>query len=776
MSWRSSVKTGGAIAAVTLAIEAIAVLPGRIALGNAQAQLGRSPTEFAIAGACRDLSDLALPIGAVGVAVLGTVMMVRRSKSEIVLRHTSRRAMTGLLAVTSVIVYFISSIAAEFKIERGVDATWFDLQLTKNWGNPLDTIMGFMFLRRHFLPGIVAVTVAAALLFSFYRRAKTWPMQKRLPALLSFGATSVLGYALALVPLDPHVRVFRTITDRHVVGEPFLNLFAGFGHSQENVHLGMKVLIERAKYSPEQSRGGEALLGLPTRAEGASLPKPGASADCTTHPMARALPENGVEATLPGMTGSHPLDADAQEALALLDQISAELFDKRSTPIDVWQVMLESFRADDVHATSPAAPRELTPFMNALYEAAAGPAKGTKDNGDKGDKSPPKSPIGRGSAIAIKNLWQSGSRTSQGLSSYMCGLGMMPYGLSVTRDFGPIPMRCLPDLLVDADLTGTFFYGGPPSFDEMDTFLRNHGIREIIGQLQQPISSPTSEVGVSDRAIMAHAAELVNGSPPAAHGRYVLIMSGSNHAPYRRPDDLPTEIETRVKSLIESTPGFGGTSDDVARLRTFAYTDLAISELYTQLEKNLDRSIFVFGGDHATSDPFVWPPTSDWTLDGAHAKIPYAILFPEALIEKSSHPDVLRDLITRLNAVLDRQQWAQNDTPLMLLTLMSHAPGMQLLPPEARWHTLGGARTSPFFVPPQDDVKIVGIDCVSELFGTDEQGRSILPRETASFVKTEDEIYTVSPTLIPIAATFSRFLNGYASACRDSRVNKHASR
>ena len=756
---RSSLKTGIRLAATTLAIEAIAVLPGRIALGNAQAQLGRSPTEFTLLGTSRDVSDLALPVAAVALVALSIVMLVRSASDEEGARArqlTTARVMTALLAVTGTLVYFISAITAEFKIERGVDATWFDFELTKSWSRPIDMLVGFMFLRRHLLPGMVALLGAGVVLHVLHRRGREWALPRRVPALFGFITTSLIGFVLALLPLDPHVRVFHTIVDRHVVGEPFLNLFRTFGHSQENVQVGMKALIERARFSPAQSRGGEALLGWP------ALP---AKLDCAAHPLARALPVAGVETALPSAGGAHALDTDVAEALALVDQLSAELYAGRdSTPIDVWQVMMESFRADDVHALSPSAPAALTPFTNALYEAAGG-------GGGRDDRV-----LGNAAVMAFRNLWQAGSRTSQGVSSYMCGLGMMPYGLSVTRDFGPLPLRCLPDVLADAGFESTFFYGGTPSFDEMDSFFRGHGIREIVGELQQPLSSPTSEVGVSDRAVVAHAVEQSARSPLGSPARFNLLMSGSNHSPYRRPDDLPEEIEERVSSLVAHTSNFGGTSDDTARLRTFAYTDLALAELYAGVGEARDHTVFVFGADHATSEPFVWAHGPDWTVDRAHARIPYVIVFPEPLIEGSAHPDVVRSLVRRLDVVLDRQQWSQNDTPLFLLTLLGRAPGMQALPRASRWHTLGGERTSPFFTSPREDVKIVGIDCKAELFGADSRGMSVMPRETASFVSDPDQIYTMAPTLIPIAASFSRFLNGYAASCRESNLSRHASR
>jgi Sulfatase len=734
---RASIKTGVIFGAIALTWEALAVLPGRVTQGRHQAQYGRSPTEFAIAGMFRDLSDIALPLGLVIGLAIAIAMLMRKSRSEAVLRKTTLRTFAVVLGVIGVSVWLSSSAAAEFKIQRGVDATWFDVEIGSRSPSMGRTFLGFLFLRRHWIPA-VWVASAAALFVAFVRRRSTaWTLGRPLPVLLGFGAMTLFGFGAALVPLDPHVRVFRTIGDRHIVGEPYVNLFSSLGRSQENVRLGMKGLIERAEFPPIQSRGGEALLGLPEISM--------ASVDCRAHPMARNLPVAGVESPRPGALGHHPLEPPAARVLALLDQLSAELYTDRSAPIDVWQLMLESFRGDDIHAISPSAPRKVAPFVSSLYESA-----------ERGD----------GSVIAVHRMWQAGSRTSQGFSSYMCGMGMMPYGLSVTRDFGPIPMRCITDVLSDARFEPRFIFGSVPSFDDMDTFFRDHGVQEIIGRMQLPLTLPTSEGGVSDRAVMEAAAKHV-AKLPADRSHYVLIMTSSNHVPYGRPEDVPAEVDARVDALVESED-FVGTPDDTKRLRTFAYADHAVSELFDHVGPNLDRTIFVLGADHATGDPFVWRPGPMWSRDAAHALIPFAIVLPDPLIASTAHPDRVRALVREVHAALDHQPWSQNDVPLFVLTLLSHAPGMQALPSEHRWHTLGGERTSPFFMPPRADVKVVGINCLAGFYGTDENDRTLLPPETASFVTSANDIYTSSPSLIPVAATFSRFLNGYATACPSS--------
>jgi hypothetical protein len=755
--WRGSLRTGMTFGVITLAMEALAVLPGRVALAGGQAQFGRSPTEFVIAGTFRDISDLALPVGGLVMVALAITMALRSSRGEQRLRISVARSVVGILALVSVLLWFTSAAAAEFKLQRGVDATLFDLQLASRDSSPVRTFITFLFLRRHLVPGSLALAASVVLLLRSLARSRKWTMAGRVPVFVGFTATTLAGFGLALVPLDPHVRCFRTIADRHVVGEPFPNLFATLGRSQENVRLGMKGLIERASFPPAQAEigAGEKLLGVP------SIPAPPEKVDCAAHPMARPLPVAGIEPIPKGKEGHHPLDPAAAVVLELLDRLSTELYEARpaSSPIDVWQVMLESFRADDVHALAPSAPRVLAPFMNSLYEVALPDREIT-----------PKTKT-VGSVIAVRQMWQAGSRTSQGLSSYMCGLGMLPYGLSFTRDFGPIPARCLIDVLADADLETSFFFGGNPSFDEMDSFFRQHRMRRIIGQMQQPRTAPTAEGGVSDRAMYAYAAAELAASA-GDRARYTLLMSGSNHVPYRRPDDLPVEIDDRVEALRKD-PAFIGGADDSGRLKTFAYADQALAELVEHVGSNLKRSIFVLGADHATADAFVWAPGPGWSKRDAHGRIPFVIILPEALVASASNPNRVRELVRELDVALDGHAWSQDDVPLFLLTLLGHSPKIRALPQELAWHTLGGERTSPYYTPPRPDVKVVGIDCAAELFGVDDEGAPHLPSETATFVKEEAEIYTMAPTLIPVAASLSRFLNGYANPCSSTTTNAH---
>lgn len=736
---RRSLKTGLALGGVTLAVEALAVLPGRVTLGRHLGPLGQSPLEIAIAGTLRDVSDLARPVGLVVLLVVAGVLLARYSKAN--------RVLVATYAVIAFVLWITSSTAAEFKVQRGVDPTWFDVQIATQASTPGDTALGFVTSRRHFVPGLIGIAVMTAMLVWVKRRVPRWlgDVENRAVVLGGFIGATLVGWGLALVPLDPNVRVFTTISDRHIVGEPFVNLFGGFGRSQQNVRLGMRTLIETASFPPEKSANGEHLLGLPRAQAGATV-------DCTTHPFARSLiGAEGVEPPRPGTTGHHALDLDAARVAQLLHRLSEELYADRDQPVDVWQLMLESFRADDIHAIEPTAPREVAPVTNGLFESAA---------------------KGEGSVIAVRSMWQGGVRSSQGLSSYMCGLGTMPYGLSTTRDFGAIPLRCLPDVLVDARFETAFFYGGNPSFDEMDPFFRHHGITSIMGRQQFPRDAPVGQEGVTDRAVYARALQDVSkGAADRAH--YTLVMSASNHVPYGRPEDIPPEIDA-VAEKLGASPDFVGSKDDVGRVRTFAYADYAIGELLEKLRASgrASRSIVVLGADHATSDTFVWKNESR-NLQAATARIPFLMVLPDPLVASRRDPEKVREIVRDLNRALDGHAWSQNDAPFFMLALLSQSPGLRAMEAERRWHTMGGERTSPYFVSLKPEAKVIGIDAVADLFGENDAEEPQLPHEKASWVSNPNELATSSPSLTPVAAAMQTYLTGYVARCGEGRKSAH---
>jgi len=178
-------------------------------------------------------------------------------------------------------------------------------------------------------------------------------------------------------------------------------------------------LLLQLEVTPGEAAVGAARMGWPPLRD---------SAPCWPHPRAR------------------PLDRDAEpppEGAALLgafERVSEALFDPADAKVAVFQFSLESFRADDLHALNPAAAPGLDPFVNGLYEG-------------------PSTPLGTNGVLASRKMFQAGVRSAQGVAAMTCGVGTLPYNLSIIRDLDAFPLRCAPDLLAEAGFHGTFFYG-----------------------------------------------------------------------------------------------------------------------------------------------------------------------------------------------------------------------------------------------------------------------------------------------------------------------------
>ena len=69
--------------------------------------------------------------------------------------------------------------------------------------------------------------------------------------------------------------------------------------------------------------------------------------------------------------------------------------------------------ADDLHSLNPAAPSSLHPFVNGLSE--------------------------RPDVLSGRKMFQAGVRSAQGIAAMTCGVGTLPYNLSIIRDLDAIP-------------------------------------------------------------------------------------------------------------------------------------------------------------------------------------------------------------------------------------------------------------------------------------------------------------------------------------------------
>ncbi|MDX2024588.1 MAG: LTA synthase family protein [Deltaproteobacteria bacterium] len=699
---------------------AITSVTGRVAAAWYRPPANASRALWFAAALWRDVGS-AMPVAALLTTVLLIPVLLANRRNRIPTRGLA------LVAIVAAATIWISAISfCEYWIQRGSLPVWHEFMGGMDAAFLKSALANFRY-PRYVWPAIVAwpligLTILAALRWAARRVAAF----HNGGFVVGFMASAALLFFFTHPAHSPPLPLPKALVEAEGVTDPFGRFFGSAwavltGHSSEPKQILIEAQIP-ANLQPE----GASLLGLGFHPS---------SGSCAPHPFSSPLDQ----APLPAVN-------------AALQAISRELFTNNiGKDLLVFHISLESFRGDDMEALNPRAPAGIAPFFNGLYAQAA---------------------AGQGGVVASHSFWQGGVRTSQGMSAFTCGLGALPYGVSLVRDLGPVPLRCLSDVLTDAGFGHTFVYGSHPSFDGMSPFLRYHGFSNFVTQDELPKRLPLGEWdAVSDLALFDEALRFVERQPRAP--LFTLMMSLSNHSPFTPPQDLPPVIRPRVKAALAAKPNHAR-PEDVSRLTTYSYADFALAAFFEKLYAHhlAERSIVIVHADHATGERYVWSPKLGPESETAEAtaRIPFAMVFPPPLVARAAHPVVLTEQIRQANAQINLAPTSLNDVPRWVLDLLSAHPGLAQLEQPWRWHTLGGMTSSTLFVPPAaHPARIYGISGINQLFWLNERGQFMSPVEDVMAVTTQAEVFAATRPLFPAAALWSEFLKGYAKTCPDER-------
>jgi hypothetical protein len=647
---------------------------------------------------------------------LGRVLERRQASARV--RRMAAIGGTAVIACICVAAWMFSVGAIEVKLQRGIYPTFIE---TKHALGSEAFALGMvptLLLGRYFKWSMLALAFAIAVFVLYWRRAR--PRLGSLASLAGF----VLG---ALVPYLAGCEVFN-------LDRVFFPRTGGSGETKSPIEIvlagklpwtereamteGMRELFAARAYSPEEKRLGLLSLGYPEASLEAMLAFEQHAPCNAPHPLAQ------------------PLDRtkDSNELLEDAEALSAALFDGRAEPITVWQVAMESFRADDIEGLNPNAPPELTPVMSRLYRD-------------------------REHTIAFRRAYQGGLRTVHNVSSLLCGVGNFPFAMAVGRDVGHVPLRCLPDVLSDGGFEPHVYYPSDISFENMLDFFRYHGMKATQAA-DMPRGLPIgSWRAVTDRALYDQAVQ--RASPTKSELNFILTLSG--HSPFSRPTDMPADAAARAEASCAKMKG--GNQDDCDRLVVIAYADFALGELLDKIERSPmgRRSIVIVSADHSTNEDFVWGGAAEET---ARAQVPYVVYLPKALLETAPHADRIAPLLARLDKHAQDELWSLTDSPRLVTALVSASAQMRRIPPAWRFHTYGGQATSAHFaLLGRPDARVWGTDASAYVFSIDGKG-----------VVTDDEIKnatysdvsqfdTMNPLLRGPAAFLSSFIKGYLRRC-----------
>ncbi|HEY0880014.1 MAG TPA: sulfatase-like hydrolase/transferase, partial [Archangium sp.] len=520
----------------------------------------------------------------------------------------------------------ITVMEQEVKAERGAFTTMHEIVEAAGQASFVEGSLDFIHYERIWVPGLLCGVLAVGLVAFALRRRELAPWRDWA---VGFGSVMLGALVVAPVLVTVQARASSRLSPA-ALGDPLSSLVeTAVDLARNQTPLKPSELLLQQAFTTEEAVTGAARLGWPPRGE---TPCP--------HPHARLL-DREAEPAPPGAA-----------LLTALEKVSEQLFADGDPNVAALQFSLESFRADDLHALHAAAPEGLHPFVNGLY-------------------------AGKPGVLASRRMFQAGVRSAQGLAAMTCGLGTLPYNLSIIRDFENFPLRCAPDLLAEAGFEGRFFYGSDPHFDAMASFVKRHGVQELVTQDELPKDLPTGAWdGLTDFAVFDAAVQRVKDRPGS---QYALVMSLSNHSPYTTPQDVPAFVPERVDAALARVPHRGGV-DDRRRLIANSYTDAALERFFRALDdaQLSERSIVVLLADHSTGEDYVWGPDSvEHETDEAKTLVPFLIVIPEAFLARVKDRPALEAALAEAQRQLEAQPLSQNDVPALLLALLHSHPGLR---------------------------------------------------------------------------------------------------
>ena len=719
---------------IPVALTLLAHVPGRRVYAANEALHGRPGWQFLCAGLLGDLVYVGPALFAAFVVPLGVGALASRRWPEGRAMTVARITNAALAIVIVVVAWMFSVGAIQSKLERGLYPTYLETKVALASSSFVIGSLPTLLLDRYWKTSLVVLLASAALLFVHLRASRQGI--RSLSEVAGFALGSLVLFLAGAELLHRGRFLFPRTGGYLETRSPIETVALGKVPWRDHAALtdGMRQLFASRSYALEEKRAGLRVLGFPPESASRLLAFEHDEPCSSPHPLSRPL-DRARESS----------GSDGEVLLGELEGLSSALFDGSGhpQPVIVWQIAMESFRGDDIHALQPLAPPELTPVMSRLYED-------------------------RGHAIAFRRAFQGGFRTAQNLSALFCGVGSLPFNVAIARDMGHFPLRCLPDVLSDGGFETRAFYASDMAYDSMLDFFRYHGV-EGTQASDMPQGLPLgSWRGVSDRAlydqVLAHAE---HRAALGMRAQYNFVLTLSGHTPFSRPTDMPPAVAQHVEQACKKSPW--AREDDCARLAVVAYADHALGEFLGKLASSplAGRSIVVLSADHATSEIGLWPGSPE---EKGRAHVPYVVYVPPAVVAAAPHPDAVASLLAALHDRAATQVVSLSDSPTLVTALLSASKELRSIPSPWRFHTYGGQATSPHFAfAARQTARIWGTDSAAFVFSADAEGNvSAYENKNRSFSDVA-ELDAMNPSLRGPAAVLSSFVKGYLLRC-DGRV------
>ncbi|MDD3149329.1 MAG: LTA synthase family protein [Candidatus Gastranaerophilales bacterium] len=240
-------------------------------------------------------------------------------------------------------------------------------------------------------------------------------------------------------------------------------------------------------------------------------------------------------------------------------------------------------------------------------------------------------------SIFFTNFYATGTRTVRGLEAISLSFPPTPGRSIIKRPNNENMLSSIGKIFQQKGYQNKYIYGGHGYFDNMNYFFENNGF-SIVDRTDMSNDEITFSTawGVCDENLFDRAIKECDKSYKKHQPFFNLIMTTSNHRPYKYPD-----LRIDIKS---------GTGREGA----VKYTDYAIGKFInsSKRKKWFKNTIFIIVADHCASS------AGREELNVKKYHIPFMIYAPGIL-----HPEVITKLCSQIDVaptILDIMNWSYN--------------------------------------------------------------------------------------------------------------------
>jgi phosphoglycerol transferase MdoB-like AlkP superfamily enzyme len=189
--------------------------------------------------------------------------------------------------------------------------------------------------------------------------------------------------------------------------------------------------------------------------------------------------------------------------------------------------------------------------------------------------------------ILFTNFYANGDRTDKGIPAILSGYYPLPFKRIMRMPNKTRSLPMLPKKMIDVGYKTSFYYGGDLNFGNMNTYIRNAGITDIIDGSEFDKKDWNSKWGAYDDVFMKRFAKDL--STKQSEPFFKIALTLTSHEPYE----------------IKGEYVFGNDTEDNKFRSAHHYTDQVIGD-FIKFAKQQDwykNTLIVIMADHGHSSP-----------------------------------------------------------------------------------------------------------------------------------------------------------------------------